>query len=213
MIPDVPRSLREQLMKENMMLMEFLLNQDQEARAKSPSPKRSIPRFNANIDIVVEAPPEDVEEQRVEEERVEINLDETRRSGDSEPEVGKSLEEVEENGQETQRGEGEDEVRGVEVGEIEKDGDRKKEDGNGENKQEEAEGKEKVAQSKEEQKEVDSETVEKEDFIVDLDAIMSELGLLGEREPCAFVVYFFGVACVKILIFFFSSLFDSFSHR
>uniref|UniRef100_A0A8D0APY0 Anoctamin n=1 Tax=Sander lucioperca TaxID=283035 RepID=A0A8D0APY0_SANLU len=32
MIPDVPRSLREQLKKENMMLMEFLLNQDQEAR-------------------------------------------------------------------------------------------------------------------------------------------------------------------------------------
>uniref|UniRef100_A0A3Q1FVN9 Anoctamin n=1 Tax=Acanthochromis polyacanthus TaxID=80966 RepID=A0A3Q1FVN9_9TELE len=30
MIPDVPRSLREQLQKENMMLMEFLLNQDQE---------------------------------------------------------------------------------------------------------------------------------------------------------------------------------------
>nr|XP_040024885.1 anoctamin-1-like isoform X1 [Gasterosteus aculeatus aculeatus]XP_040024886.1 anoctamin-1-like isoform X1 [Gasterosteus aculeatus aculeatus]XP_040024887.1 anoctamin-1-like isoform X1 [Gasterosteus aculeatus aculeatus] len=181
MIPDVPRSLREQLMKENMMLMEFLLNQDQEARAKSPSPKRSIPPFNANIDIVVEAPPEDVEEQRVEEERVEINLDETRRSGDSEPEVGKSLEEVEENGQERQRGEGEDEVGEVEVGEMEKDGDQKKEDGYRENKQAEAEGKEKVAQSKEEQKEVDSETVEKEDFIVDLDAIMSELGLLDDN--------------------------------
>uniref|UniRef100_A0A8D3CP70 Anoctamin n=1 Tax=Scophthalmus maximus TaxID=52904 RepID=A0A8D3CP70_SCOMX len=35
MIPDVPRSLREQLKKENMMLMEFLLNQDQEPFAKS----------------------------------------------------------------------------------------------------------------------------------------------------------------------------------
>ncbi|CAG13075.1 unnamed protein product, partial [Tetraodon nigroviridis] len=33
MIPDVPRTLREQLKKENMMLMEFLLNQDQEAQA------------------------------------------------------------------------------------------------------------------------------------------------------------------------------------
>uniref|UniRef100_A0A669DPL6 Anoctamin n=1 Tax=Oreochromis niloticus TaxID=8128 RepID=A0A669DPL6_ORENI len=31
MIPDVPRSLREQLKKENMLLMEFLLTQDQEA--------------------------------------------------------------------------------------------------------------------------------------------------------------------------------------
>ncbi|KAM8892171.1 anoctamin-1 isoform 2-T2 [Spinachia spinachia] len=177
MIPDVPRSLREQLMKENMMLMEFLLNQDQEARAKSLSPKRSIPCFNANVDIGVEAPPEDVEEQQVEEERVEINLDETRRSSDSEPDVGKSYEEVEENGQETQKREGEDVVGEVEVGEMEKDADVKKEDGNGENKQASEEGKVKVAE-REEEKEVDTETVAKADFIVDLDALMSELGLL-----------------------------------
>uniref|UniRef100_A0A673AFR2 Anoctamin n=1 Tax=Sphaeramia orbicularis TaxID=375764 RepID=A0A673AFR2_9TELE len=41
MIPDVPRSLREQLKRENMMLMEFLLNQDQETRAKTRSPRCS----------------------------------------------------------------------------------------------------------------------------------------------------------------------------
>uniref|UniRef100_A0A3P9D2C6 Anoctamin n=1 Tax=Maylandia zebra TaxID=106582 RepID=A0A3P9D2C6_9CICH len=41
MIPDVPRSLREQLKKENMLLMEFLLTQDQEARAKTHSTKPS----------------------------------------------------------------------------------------------------------------------------------------------------------------------------
>uniref|UniRef100_A0A4W6D6D9 Anoctamin n=1 Tax=Lates calcarifer TaxID=8187 RepID=A0A4W6D6D9_LATCA len=39
MIPDVPRSLREQLKKENMMLMEFLLNQDQEARPPPQQPR------------------------------------------------------------------------------------------------------------------------------------------------------------------------------
>uniref|UniRef100_A0A3Q0T5R2 Anoctamin n=1 Tax=Amphilophus citrinellus TaxID=61819 RepID=A0A3Q0T5R2_AMPCI len=50
MIPDVPRSLREQLKKENMLLMEFLLNQDQEARAKARSPKHSPPCF-PTIDI------------------------------------------------------------------------------------------------------------------------------------------------------------------
>uniref|UniRef100_A0A671VV86 Anoctamin n=1 Tax=Sparus aurata TaxID=8175 RepID=A0A671VV86_SPAAU len=44
MIPDVPRSLREQLKKENMMLMEFLLNQDQEARVKSHCPPPQQPR-------------------------------------------------------------------------------------------------------------------------------------------------------------------------
>uniref|UniRef100_A0A8D2ZKB9 Anoctamin n=1 Tax=Scophthalmus maximus TaxID=52904 RepID=A0A8D2ZKB9_SCOMX len=52
MIPDVPRSLREQLKKENMMLMEFLLNQDQEPFAKSHGPRRSLPCFLPNIDIV-----------------------------------------------------------------------------------------------------------------------------------------------------------------
>uniref|UniRef100_A0A3Q1HE81 Anoctamin n=1 Tax=Anabas testudineus TaxID=64144 RepID=A0A3Q1HE81_ANATE len=40
MFPDVPLSLREQLKKENAVLMEFLLNHDQEACAKSRSSKR-----------------------------------------------------------------------------------------------------------------------------------------------------------------------------
>uniref|UniRef100_A0A3Q2U1F2 Anoctamin n=1 Tax=Fundulus heteroclitus TaxID=8078 RepID=A0A3Q2U1F2_FUNHE len=58
MIPDVPRSLREQLKKENMALMEFLLEQDQEACAKTLSQKHSTPCFPANIEIVVEEAPE-----------------------------------------------------------------------------------------------------------------------------------------------------------
>uniref|UniRef100_A0A8C6SSG6 Uncharacterized protein n=1 Tax=Neogobius melanostomus TaxID=47308 RepID=A0A8C6SSG6_9GOBI len=37
-IPDVPRSLRDQLKKENMMLMEFLVDHDRQARARSPRP-------------------------------------------------------------------------------------------------------------------------------------------------------------------------------
>uniref|UniRef100_A0A3B5AQR3 Anoctamin n=1 Tax=Stegastes partitus TaxID=144197 RepID=A0A3B5AQR3_9TELE len=52
MVPDVPRSLREQLKKEKLMLMEFLLNQDQEACAKSHTPRHSL--FPTTIDIVVE---------------------------------------------------------------------------------------------------------------------------------------------------------------
>uniref|UniRef100_A0A8C6MDR3 Anoctamin n=1 Tax=Nothobranchius furzeri TaxID=105023 RepID=A0A8C6MDR3_NOTFU len=52
MIPDVPRSLRDQLKKENMALMEFLLNQDQEARAKSHSPQCPTPCFPASIDVL-----------------------------------------------------------------------------------------------------------------------------------------------------------------
>ncbi|KAM6926008.1 anoctamin-2 [Lycodopsis pacificus] len=183
MIPDVPRSLREQLKKENMMLMEFLLNQDQEARAKSHSPKRSIRCSNANIDIVVEAPPEEIEEQQVEEERVEINLDQQRRSSDSDPEVGKSFEEVEENGQEKRGGDGEDEGGEVEGEEKEKDGEVNKEEGKGDNEQEGGEEKEEVDQREEEEKEVDDTAVEMEDFTVDLDKLMSELGLLDEELP------------------------------
>uniref|UniRef100_A0A3Q3C729 Anoctamin n=1 Tax=Haplochromis burtoni TaxID=8153 RepID=A0A3Q3C729_HAPBU len=48
MIPDVPRSLREQLKKENMLLMEFLLTQDQEARAKTHSTKPSALHPNSH---------------------------------------------------------------------------------------------------------------------------------------------------------------------
>ncbi|XP_034391011.1 anoctamin-2 [Cyclopterus lumpus] len=184
MIPDVPRSLREQLKKENMMLMEFLLNQDQdqEARAKSHSPKRSIPCFSANIDIVVVEPLEEIEEQQVEVERVEINLDEPRRSTDSDPEVGKSFEEVEENALEKRGGEGEEDDGGeVEGGEKERDGEGNKDDGKGDDEQEGGEEKEEVDQRKEEEKEVDDKAVEMEDFTVDLDKLMSDLGLLDEE--------------------------------
>ncbi|XP_044049622.1 anoctamin-1 [Siniperca chuatsi] len=183
MIPDVPRSLREQLKKENMMLMEFLLNQDQEARAKSHTSKHSIPCFPANIDIVVEAPPEEQEEQQLEEEEegVEINLDEHRRTSDSDPEVGKSFEDVglEENGQEERGGEGEDEGGEVDRGEQEKDGEVNEEDGKRDNEQEGGKEKEEGGQREEEEKEVKAD--EQENFTVDLDAFMSELGLLDEK--------------------------------
>ncbi|XP_073328488.1 anoctamin-1 [Pagrus major] len=182
MIPDVPRSLREQLKKENMMLMEFLLNQDQEARVKSHSPRRSIPCFPAKIDIVVEAPQEEEEEQQVEEEeaeQVEINLDEPRRGSDSDPEVGRSFEEAEETAQEEKGDEGEDEGGKVEDGEEEKDKEVMiEEDGKEDNVAEGGEEKEEGEQREEEEKE---EKVE-ENFTVDLDSFMSELGLLDE-EP------------------------------
>ncbi|XP_035520776.1 anoctamin-1 [Morone saxatilis] len=184
MIPDVPRSLREQLKKENMMLMEFLLNQDQEARVKSHAPKRSMPCFPANIDIVVEAPPQEEEEQQVEEveveeeERVEIKLDEPQRDRDSDPEIGKSLEEVEENALEEQGGGGEDEGGEVEGGEKENDEEVNEENGKDDKELEGGEEKEEEAQKEEEEKEVKAD----ENFTVDLDSFMSELGLLDE-EP------------------------------
>ncbi|KAM9351523.1 anoctamin-1 [Symphorus nematophorus] len=182
MIPDVPRSLREQLKKENMMLMEFLLNQDQEARAKSHSPRHSIP-FPAMIDIVVEAPPEEQEEQQVEEkeeeaEEVEINFAEPRRSSDSDPEIGKSFEEVEEIVQEERRGEQEDEGGQEEGGEKEKDGEVIEEKGKVDNEQEGEEEKEEGGRKDEKEKEVKAD----ETFTVDLDSFMTEMGLLDE-EP------------------------------
>ncbi|XP_056244397.1 anoctamin-1 isoform X1 [Seriola aureovittata] len=178
MIPDVPRSLREQLKKDNMMLMEFLLNQDQEARAKSHSPKCSIPRFPARIDIVVEAPPEEQEEQQMEEEEevLEVNLDEPRTTSDSDPEVGKALEEVEENGQIQREGEGEDE--GGEV-EAEKDGEVNEGDGKVDNEEEGGKENEEGGQRKEEENEGKAD---EKNLNVDLDAFMNELGLLDE-EP------------------------------
>ncbi|XP_037621945.1 anoctamin-2 [Sebastes umbrosus] len=197
MIPDVPRSLREQLKKENMMLMDFLLMKDQEEYGIPASQRRSIHCIPTNIDIVVEAPRDDLEEHQLEEEeeevRVEINLDGPRRSSDSDPEVGKSFEEVEENGREERRGDGEDEVGEVEGGEKEKDGevheegeegDKEQEGGeeNEEVEQRKQEEKEEVEQRKEEEKEVEEKEVEMEEFTVDLDDFMSKLGLLDE-EP------------------------------
>ncbi|XP_070686676.1 anoctamin-2 [Pempheris klunzingeri] len=188
MIPDVPRSLREQLKKENMMLMEFLLNQDQDAHVKSHGPRRSVPRFST-IDIVVEAPPEEQEEQPVieEEEQAEINLDEPRGTIDFDPEVAKSLEEVEGNGQEEQGGEGEDEEM-EKVGEMEKDREMEKdgqvngEDVKEDDKKEIGEEEEEGGERKEDEKEVGAKAGQEENFTVDLDAFMSELGMLDE-EP------------------------------
>lgn len=226
MIPDVPRSLREQLKKENMMLMEFLLNQDQEARVKSHCPKRSIPCFPPRIDIVVEAPPdEEEEEQQVEEEvaeQVEINLDEPRRGSESDPEIGRPYEEAEETAQEEKGGEGEDEGGKVEEGELEKDkevievdgkednepeGGEEKEEGEQrhekEKEEEEKEGweqrqeeeKEEWEQKQEEEKKVKAE----ENFTIDLDAFMSELGLLGERRKLYVYCLFLAFDCQWLL--------------
>lgn len=174
MIPDVPRSLREQLKKENMMLMEFLLNQDQEAHAKSHPPKRSNPCFPANIDIVVEAPQEEQEEEEAE--GVEIGLDEPRRTSDSDPEVGGSFKDIEETAQEERGGDIDDDGGAVEEEEKEKDLEVNEEDGRGDNEQQEGEEeKEDSDHRAEEEKAV-------ENFTVDLDSFMRELGLLGEKR-------------------------------
>lgn len=171
MIPDVPRSLRDQLKKENMMLMEFLLNQDQEARAKSHSPKRPNSCFPAHIDIVVEAPEREQEE--VETEGVESVVCGLGRSSDSDPEFSN-----EESHQEEPEGKDEDEA------------------GDGGEKETQLEGNEEdVEEVLEKQQEGDEETEDKcerreeeagevktaENCSVDLDFIMSEMGLLGEE--------------------------------
>ncbi|XP_051808167.1 anoctamin-1 isoform X1 [Acanthochromis polyacanthus] len=182
MIPDVPRSLREQLQKENMMLMEFLLNQDQEPCAKSHTPRHSL--YPTSIEIVVEAPPEDKEEEQVKEEDedgVEINIGESRRSSDSDPEIGKSFEEVEENEQEEREGEGEDEGGEAARTEMETGAEVKEEDGKGGDEKEGGEEKDEGEQKKEEHEE-EAKAVENENFTVDLDSFMNELGLLDE-EP------------------------------
>ncbi|XP_041650613.1 anoctamin-1 [Cheilinus undulatus] len=185
MIPDVPRSLREQLKKENMILMEFLLNQDQETRAKYQSPRRSTPYFPSPVDIVIEAPPEEEEEeeeqQKEEEEDVENNLDVLERTSDSLPEIGKELEDAEDNVQEEGVVDGGNEAEKEEGEQKEKDGELNEEDGKGDadNKEEE---KEEKGKGKENEKEVEMEPAENENFTVDLDSLMGELGLLDE-EP------------------------------
>nr|XP_019934356.1 PREDICTED: anoctamin-1-like [Paralichthys olivaceus] len=176
MIPDVPRSLREQLKKENMMLMEFLLNQDQEASAKSHIPKRSIPCFPTNVDIVVEAPLEEQEEEKEEEEEEEetvaVNVEEPRARSDSYPEFGETFIEVEENRQIEREGEAVDDG-----GEMD-----------GDDEQEEVEEKEeeknemKEDEMKEDEMKEDEMKEDEMNFSVDLDTIMSDLGLLDE-EP------------------------------
>ncbi|XP_077425169.1 anoctamin-2 isoform X2 [Vanacampus margaritifer] len=173
LFPDVPRSLREQLKKENMMLMEFLLNQDQEAHAKSLSTKPSVFPFPANIDIVVEPPSEehqvqkeveDVEEEEVLEVEVDEAQEEPSRTSDSDSDAGKSSEDVVGMGDE-ERGCVEEE-RGEEEAEKSED----EEDGI------------KVSEEGEQDYEDENEKAanEEDDSIVDLDALMIQLGLTDE---------------------------------
>ncbi|XP_029010483.1 anoctamin-2 isoform X2 [Betta splendens] len=166
MFPDVPRSLREQLKKENTVLMEYLLNHDQEACAKSRSPRPSIHCVPTDIEIVVEAPSEQEDQSVVEQEEVgvEINVDERRQTSDGGPGV--------EGNDEKQDG---DAGEGAVGGEKEQDGEINEEAGkkDGEQGSEEEEG----GQIDEEKPEVKEE---EENFSVDLDFFMSELGLLDE---------------------------------
>lgn len=172
MIPDVPRSLREQLKKENMMLMEFLLNQDQEAQAKAHSEKGPNPCFPASIDIIVEAPVKEQEEELPEE--VEVIVNELRCSRNSDPEVSRSDRESMGNAQEEQGGKESDDTGGAEVGEKAKDEEELSEDVKGD-------GVCKNVDENEERGEI-KELNPPEDLTVDLDSFMSELGLLGERR-------------------------------
>ncbi|XP_014838626.1 PREDICTED: anoctamin-1-like [Poecilia mexicana] len=180
MIPDVPRSLREQLKKENMALMEFLLGQDQEACAKTISQKSSSPCFPANIDIVVEEAPEEEDVCQVgekeEEVRVEISLDEPNRF-DTNPEVYKSFEEAETNMDDEPKGEECEEIGKVEGKEKEESGEVRGED----------EGEKEDIRKSNESQVYEAEAAEGENFTVDLDSFMSELGLLDE-EPSSSTV-------------------------
>ncbi|KAM6960603.1 anoctamin-1 [Aplochiton taeniatus] len=94
LIPDVPRSLRDQLKKEKLLLKELLLSNEQDARPKSA---RSASRCYANIDIVVEAPEEPAEVAAAPapapqgEEEVEADRDSPGGNGDS-PEGERPLE-------------------------------------------------------------------------------------------------------------------------
>lgn len=171
MIPDVPRSLRDQLKKENMMLMEFLLNQDQEAQAKSHSPKEPNPCFPAHIDIVVEAPEREQEE--VAAEGAGSAACGVRRSSDSDLEFSREeshQEEPEDKDEDEMAGDGgeketqlEDNEEDVEVLEKQQEGDEEMED---------------KCQRREEEA---GEMKTAENCSVDLDSFMSEMGLLGEK--------------------------------
>lgn len=180
MIPDVPRSLREQLKKENMALMEFLLGQDQEACAKTLSQKFSSPCFPANIDIVVEEAPEEEDVCQVgekeEEVRVEISLDEPNRF-DTNPEVYKSFEEAETNMEDEAKDEECEEIGKVEGKEQEESGEVKEED----------EGEKEDSRKSNEDQVYEAPATEGENFTVDLDSFMSELGLLGKRRKLCYL--------------------------
>ncbi|XP_037539424.1 anoctamin-1 [Nematolebias whitei] len=173
MIPDVPRSLREQLKKENMALMEFLLDHDKEACAKTHSAERPVPCFPANIDIVVDVAPEEDDmcqvENEEEEVKVEINLDEPTGSNESNAEDGKLLKEVEDESQEEQK---------VEVSEGEgndhEDVKEEYEKRSNEEEKEEQEGQTHGGENEEDENETG------ETATVDLDSFMRKLGLLEE---------------------------------
>lgn len=182
MIPDVPRSLREQLKKENMMLMEFLLNQDQEAQAKSHTQKGPNPCFPASLDIIVEAPVKEQEEEAPEE--VEVIVNDLRNSSDSDQEVGRSDYETMGNVQVEQGGKESDDT----AGELEEKGKGTEEL----NEDVKGDGIAKNVDEKEETGEI-KELSPAEDFTVDLDSFMSELGLLGKRRK--FDVAYFSTFC------------------
>lgn len=170
MIPDVPRSLRDQLKKENMMLMEFLLNQDQEAQAKSHSPTRPNPCFPAHIDIVVEAPEREQEEVGADD--VESVACELGRSSDGDPEFSREESHQEEPG-------GKDEDEAGDGGEKETQLENNEEDVEVLEKQQM--GDEETEDKCERREEEAGEVKTAENCSVDLDSIMSEMGLLGEK--------------------------------
>lgn len=192
MIPDVPRSLREQLKKENMMLMEFLLNQDQEAQAKSHSQKGPNPCFPASIDIVVEAPAKEQEEEEAPQE-VEVILNELRSSRDSNPEVGRLDHQtvVEEGGKES------DDTAGAEVEEKGKDTEDTNEGVKGIGVYKNEDGKEERGEIK--------ELKPAEDLTADLDYFMSESDLLGERRKFD-VAYFCTFSLLSLSVLYFDDL-------
>lgn len=160
-----------------MALMEFLLDHDQEACAKTQSPKRPVPCFPANIDIIVDAAPEEddmcqvVEEE--EELKVEINMDEPGRSDDGNAEVEKFLEEAEDRSQEEQNGEGGDEG-GEEEGNENEDVKEECEERSNEEEREKEEGETQGEENKDDSAE--------QNFTVDLDTFMLQLGLLGKMK-------------------------------
>lgn len=174
MIPDVPRSLREQLKKENMALMEFLLDHDKEACAKTHSPKRPVPCFPANVDIVVDVASEEDDMCQVENEEedvnVEINLDEPTGSNESNAEGGKLLG-VEDESQEEQKDEV-SEGKGNEHEDVKEEYDKR----SNEEEKEEQEGQTHGGENE------DDENTAEETATVDLDAFMRKLGLWGKMK-------------------------------
>ncbi|KAJ0069439.1 hypothetical protein NL108_006059 [Boleophthalmus pectinirostris] len=163
-IPDVPRSLRDQLKKENMMLMEFLVNHDKEARDRSP---RLSPGSMPNIHVIIEPPAEDQEDENVlEEDTLSFGNDYIHPS-DSDPDIVKSFAEA----AEEQPGHTEPSQDST----IEQDTGRNREEDQTQDCEETKE------QEKEHtEREEDESTENPEAGTVDLDALMTELGMSDE---------------------------------